>query len=60
MFNIFKYLEEVRQEARRISWPNKNEVFQISIFVLILVLVLSLFFFSVDIVLSYLHNWFFG
>lgn len=48
------YLQEVRKEARRISWPQKTALKQLTAFVIILILMLSLFTGLVDAFFSHL------
>ncbi len=47
-FNPGKFIEEVRQEARQISWPTWPETVQTAIMVGIFVAILAVFFLGVD------------
>lgn len=47
-FNPGKFIEEVRQEARQISWPTWPETVQTAIMVGIFVFILAIFFLGVD------------
>ncbi len=47
-FNPGKFIEEVRQETRLISWPTWPETVQTAIMVGIFVVILALFFLGVD------------
>lgn len=47
-FNPGKFIEEVRQEARQISWPTWPETVQTAIMVGIFVMILAVFFLGVD------------
>ncbi len=55
-FNPAQFFREVRAEARKISWTTRRETWITSVFVLIMVVVASMFFFGVDVVLSWLVN----
>ena len=52
--NPLKFLQEVRQEANKITWPTRQETMISTIMVLIMVVVASLFFLGVDGILSWL------
>lgn len=47
-FNPGKFIDEVRQESRQISWPTWPETVQTAIMVGIFVAILAVFFLSVD------------
>ena len=47
-FNPGKFLDEVRNEARQISWPTWPVTVQTAIMVGIFVVILAVFFLSVD------------
>jgi preprotein translocase subunit SecE len=47
-----KYVKEVRQEASKVTWPNRKETTASTIMVLIMVFVMALFFLFVDWVIS--------
>ena len=55
--NPLKFLQEVRQEAGKITWPTRNETMISTVMVLIMVTVASLFFLGVDWILSMLVQW---
>jgi preprotein translocase subunit SecE len=55
--NPLKFLQEVRQEAGKITWPTRQETMISTIMVLIMVVVASLFFLGVDWILSVLVQW---
>jgi preprotein translocase subunit SecE len=55
--NPLKFLQEVRQEAGKITWPTRNETMISTVMVLIMVVVASLFFLGVDWILSVLVQW---
>jgi preprotein translocase subunit SecE len=52
--NPLKFLQEVRQEAGKITWPTRNETLISTIMVLIMVTLASLFFLASDQVISWL------
>jgi preprotein translocase subunit SecE len=51
--NPLEFLQEVRQEARKITWPSRKETMITTIMVLIMVVLASIFFLLVDIVLNW-------
>ena len=51
-FNPFEFIQEVRQEATKVTWPAWNEVWITTIMVLIMVAVASLFFTVTDLTLG--------
>jgi preprotein translocase subunit SecE len=53
MPNPVEFLQEVRDEARKITWPSRRELMVSTIMVFIMVIVASLFFLGVDAVLKY-------
>ena len=52
--NPLKFLQEVRQEAGKITWPTRNETLISTIMVLIMVTLASLFFLAADQIISWL------
>jgi preprotein translocase subunit SecE len=52
--NPLKFLQEVRQEAGKITWPTRNETMISTIMVLVMVALASLFFLAADQVISWL------
>ena len=55
-FNPAQFFREVRAEGRKISWTTRRETWITSVFVLIMVVVASMFFFTVDVILSWAVN----
>jgi preprotein translocase subunit SecE len=51
--NPAEFLQEVRDEAKKVVWPSKRELMISTIMVFIMVAVASLFFLGVDAVLKY-------
>ncbi|MEO0497035.1 MAG: preprotein translocase subunit SecE [Pseudomonadota bacterium] len=57
--NPFTFLQEVRQETAKVTWPTRRETLITTIMVLIMVALASAFFFVADQVLSFLVALFF-
>jgi preprotein translocase subunit SecE len=51
--NPLEFLQEVRQEARKITWPTRKETMITTVMVLIMVVLASIFFLIVDTVLNW-------
>lgn len=47
-FSPFKFLQEVRSETNKVTWPTRRETLITTIMVFILVAVASIFFFVAD------------
>ena len=47
-----QYVQQVRQETRKVIWPTGREVYVTSIMVLIVLIIMGAFFFVVDWVLA--------
>ena len=56
-FNPAQFFREVRQEARKITWPSRRETWITTVMVLIMVLITALFFAVVDLGLSAAIGW---
>ncbi len=52
-FNPTKFIAEVRQEARKITWTSRKETWITTVMVLIMVVLAGVFFFLVDAVLGW-------
>ena len=52
--NPITFLQQVRQEVSKVTWPTRNEVLVSTIMVLILVALASVFFLVADQVISWL------
>ena len=48
MANPFEFIQEVRAEASKVTWPSRRETLITTLMVLLMVLIASLFFVSVD------------
>ena len=51
--NPLEFLQEVRQEARKITWPTRKETMITTVMVLIMVVLASIFFLVVDAILKW-------
>jgi preprotein translocase subunit SecE len=54
--NPFEFIQEVRQEVSKVTWPTWKEVWITTLMVLIMVSVASVFFLVVDQVLGHVVN----
>ncbi|MGV8833807.1 MAG: preprotein translocase subunit SecE [Devosia sp.] len=52
--NPITFLQQVRQEVSKVTWPGRNEVLISTIMVIVLVIAASLFFLAADQVISWL------
>ena len=53
MRNPIKFIQEVKQEAFKVSWPTSKETLQGALMVFVMALVMSLFFLLIDQVLKF-------
>jgi preprotein translocase subunit SecE len=51
--NPLEFLQEVRQETRKITWPTRKETMITTVMVIIMVILASAFFLVVDAVLKW-------
>jgi preprotein translocase subunit SecE len=51
--NPFEFIQEVRQEANKITWPSRKETMITTVMVLIMVALASVFFLVVDVLLKW-------
>ena len=49
----FKFLQEVRQEVAKITWPSRRETTITTIMVFVMVALASIFFFTSDLIIRY-------
>jgi preprotein translocase subunit SecE len=54
MANPLKFVQEVRSETSKVTWPTRNEVAVTTVMVFILATLAAVFFFIADQVLSWL------
>ena len=52
--NPLKFMQEVRQEAGKITWPTRNETLISTVMVLVMAALASVFFLASDQVISWL------
>ena len=48
----FQFLQQVRQETSKVTWPTRKETIVSTVMVFVMVLIAALFFFAVDQLLS--------
>jgi preprotein translocase subunit SecE len=53
MKNPIKFIQEVKQEAFKVSWPTTKETLQGALMVFVMAVIMSLFFLLLDQVLKY-------
>ena len=54
VINIFKFIQQSRQEASKIVWPNRRETVTTTAMVFIMVAILATFFLITDSIISFL------
>jgi preprotein translocase subunit SecE len=59
-FNPITFIQEVRQETSKVTWPSWKEVWVTTVMVLIMVAITALFFLLVDQALSYVVGFVLG
>jgi preprotein translocase subunit SecE len=52
--NPLKFLQEVRQEVSKVTWPSRNETLISTVMVLVFVALASVFFLAADQIISWL------
>ena len=58
--NVAEFVQQVRQELARVTWPTRKETTVTTAMVFVMVFIAAIFFFVVDQVLSYGVRLFFG
>ena len=53
MKNPFKFIQEVKQEAFKVSWPSRKETIQGSLMVVAMAIVAAIFFLLLDQILKF-------
>ena len=53
-FSPFKFLQEVRSETAKVTWPTRRETTITTIMVFVMVALASIFFFAADQIIRYL------
>ena len=59
-FNPFEFVQEVRQEVSKVTWPTWKEVWSTTLMVLVMVALAAVFFLFTDLLLGWLVNWVLG
>ena len=59
-FSPFKFLQEVRSEAAKVTWPTRRETMITTIMVFVMVALASIFFFMSDLVIRYVVTFLLG
>ncbi len=54
MANPFQFMQEVRTEANKVTWPTRRETVITTIMVFVMVALASIFFFAADQIIRYL------
>ncbi len=52
MTNPLEFMQQVRSEVAKVTWPSRNETIVTTIFVLLMVVAAALFFFAADQVIN--------
>ena len=60
MTNTLKFVQEVRAETSKVTWPTRNETLVTTVMVFILVFLASVFFFLADQVLNWIVSFLLG
>ena len=58
--NPFEFLQQVREEGAKVTWPTRRETMISTVMVFIMVVIASLFFLAVDAVLHRGVQWVLG
>ena len=56
MINPFRFIQEVKQEAFKVTWPTGRETLTGAVMVILLAVVASIFFLILDQILKFLLN----
>jgi preprotein translocase subunit SecE len=59
-FSPFKFLQEVRSETAKVTWPTRRETMITTIMVFVMVALASIFFFFTDQIIRYLVTFLLG
>ena len=60
MTNPLKFVQEVRAETSKVTWPTRNETLVTTVMVFILVFLASVFFFLADQILNWIVSFLLG
>ena len=53
MRNPFHFIDEVRQETSKVTWPSRRETLQATLMVFVMVTLVAIFFLATDTILSF-------
>ena len=59
-FSPFKFLQEVRSETAKVTWPSRRETTITTIMVFVMVALASIFFFTSDLIIRYVVTFLLG
>ena len=59
-FSPFKFLQEVRSETAKVTWPTRRETTITTIMVVVMVALASIFFFTSDLIIRYVVTFLLG
>lgn len=59
MKKIFTFIKQVRAEAMKIIWPNRETVIRSTIMIMVFAGLVALFLFVIDWILNLIVNWIF-
>ena len=55
--NPIKFLQEVRQEVGKVTWPTRQETLISTVMVLVMVVAASIFFLASDQIIAFIVQW---
>lgn len=55
--NPFTFLQQVRAEVAKVTWPTRRETLVTTLMVFVMILLAAFFFLAVDQVLSFIIGW---
>jgi len=55
--NPIKFLQEVRQEVGKVTWPSRQETLISTVMVLVMVAAASIFFLAADQIIAWIVQW---
>jgi preprotein translocase subunit SecE len=58
--NLFKFMQEVRDETQKVTWPSRRETAITTLMVFVMVSLAAVFFFFTDQILRLVVSWVLG
>jgi preprotein translocase subunit SecE len=58
--NLFKFMQEVRDETQKVTWPSRRETAITTLMVFVMVFLAAVFFFFTDQILRLVVSWVLG